>query len=88
MKINDFVTAYTLFKNKSGNEDIKETSIMVSDTEHNDQIIESTWEKQCEWRAYDSSTKIYEVSTKPSIVTWAEISALETDAQSVADYSN
>ena len=56
MKINDFVKAYTLFKNKSGNEDIKETSIMVSDTEHNDQIIESTWEKQCEWRAYDSST--------------------------------
>ena len=41
MKINDFVKAYTLFKNKSGNEDIKETSIMVSDTEHNDQIIES-----------------------------------------------
>ena len=88
MKIRDFIVAHGLFIEKSGNEDIKLTGVLVSDINHDDQISESTWEKQCEWRAYDSSTKIYECSEKPSKVTWSAIAALEGDAKKVADYSN
>ena len=43
MDINTFCKAYTLFINKSGNEDIKDTDVMVSDIYHNDTITESTW---------------------------------------------
>ena len=48
MKIRDFIVAHALFIEKSGNEDIKLTGVLVSDINHNDQITESTWEKQCE----------------------------------------
>ena len=88
MTIRDFIVAHGLFIEKSGNEDLKLTGVMVSDINHDNQITESTWEKQCEWRAYDSSTKIYECSEKPSKFTWSAISALEEDAKKVPDYSN
>ena len=46
MKINDFVKAHTLLKNQSGNEDIKETAVIISDLQGDWTITETTWEKQ------------------------------------------
>ena len=86
MDINTFVKAYTLFINKSGNEDIKDTDVMVSDIYHNDTITESTWLSMCEWRALKNG--VLDVADKNSKVTWSAIAALEEDAKKVADFSN
>jgi len=83
MDINTFLKAYTLFINKSGNEDIKDTDVMVSDIYHNDTITESTWLSMCEWRALKNG--IYDVADKQSKVTWSAIAALETEAKAVPD---
>ena len=81
MDINTFLKAYTLFINKSGNEDIKDTDVMVSDINHNNTITESTWLSMCEWRALKNG--LYDVADKPSKVTWTSLSALETEAKAV-----
>ena len=81
MDINTFLKAYTLFINKSGNEDIKDTDVMVSNIYQNDTITESTWLSMCEWRALKNG--LYDVADKPSKVTWTSLSALETEAKAV-----
>ena len=86
MDINTFVKAYTLFRNKSGNEDIKDTDVMVSDINHNDTITESTWLSMCEWRALKNG--VLDIADKSSKVTWAALSALETEAKAVSDNPN
>ena len=86
MDINTFLKAYTLFINKSGNEDIKDTDVMVSDIYHNDTITESTWLSMCEWRALKNG--VFDIADKSSKVTWAALSALETEAKAVSDNPN
>ena len=86
MDINTFVKAYTLFINKSGNEDIKDTDVMVSDIYHNNTITESTWLSMCEWRALKNG--VFDIADKSSKVTWAALSALETEAKAVSDNRN
>ena len=86
MDINTFIKAYTLFINKSGNEDIKDTDVMVSDINHNNTITESTWLSMCEWRALKNG--VLDIADKSSKVTWAAISALEEDAKKVSDNPN
>ena len=86
MDINTFLKAYTLFINKSGNEDIKDTDVMVSDIYHNDTITESTWLSMCEWRALKNG--VFDIADKSSKVTWAALSALETEAKAVSDNRN
>ena len=84
MDINTFLKAHTIFRNQAGNEDIKDTDIMVSDIYHNDTITEKTWLSMCEWRALKNG--VLDISEKPDKVTWAAISALEEDAKKVVDY--
>ena len=86
MDINTFLKAYTLFINKSGNEDIKDTDVMVSNIYHNDTITESTWLSMCEWRALKNG--VLDIADKSSKVTWAALSALETEAKAVSDNPN
>ena len=86
MDINTFLKAYTLFINKSGNEDIKDTDVMVSDIYHNNTITESTWLSMCEWRALKNG--VFDIADKSSKVTWAALSALETEAKAVSDNRN
>jgi|TARA_R100000455_G_C6170757_1_gene52265 hypothetical protein len=86
MDINTFLKAYTLFINKSGNEDIKDTDVMVSDINHNNTITESTWLSMCEWRALKNG--VLDIADKSSKVTWAALSALETEAKAVSDNPN
>ena len=86
MDINTFLKAYTLFINKSGNEDIKDTDIMVSNIYQNDTITESTWLSMCEWRALKNG--VFDIADKSSKVTWAALSALETEAKAVSDNRN
>ena len=86
MDINTFIKAYTLFINKSGNEDIKDTGVMVSDIYHNDTILETTWLSMCEWRALKNG--VLDVAEKNSKVTWSAIAALEEEAKNVANFSN
>ena len=86
MDINTFVKAYTLFINKSGNEVIKDTGVMVSDINHNNTITESTWLSMCEWRALKNG--VFDIADKSSKVTWAALSALETEAKAVSDTPN
>ena len=86
MDINTFLKAYTLFRNKTGNEDIKDTGVMVSDIYHNDTILETTWLSMCEWRALKNG--VLDVAEKNSKVTWSAIAALEEEAKKVADFSN
>ena len=86
MDINTFLKAYTLFINKSGNEDIKDTDVMVSNIYHNDTITESTWLSMCEWRALKNG--VLDIANKSSKVTWAALSALETEAKAVSDNPN
>ena len=84
MDIENFAKAYTLFINKSGNEDIKDTGVVVSNI--NNTITESTWLSMCEWRALKNG--VLDVADKNSKVTWSAIAALEEDAKKVADFSN
>ena len=86
MDINTFLKAYTLFINKSGNEDIKDTDVMVSNIYQNDTITESTWLSMCEWRALKNG--VLDIADKSSKVTWAALSALETEAKAVSDNKN
>ena len=86
MDINTFLKAYTLFINKSGNEDIKDTDVMISDIYHNNTITESTWLSMCEWRALKNG--VLDIADKSSKVTWAALSALETEAKAVSDNRN
>ncbi len=86
MDLYTFCKAYKLFKNKSGNEDIKDTDVMVSDIYHNDTITESTWLSMCEWRALKNG--VFDIADKSSKVTWAALSALETEAKAVSDNRN
>ena len=86
MDINTFLKAYTLFINKSGNEDIKDTDVMVSNIYQNDTITESTWLSMCEWRALKNG--VFDIADKSSKVTWAALSALETEAKAVSDNRN
>ena len=86
MDINTFLKAYTLFINKSGNEDIKDTDVMVSDINHNNTITESTWLSMCEWRALKNG--VLDIADKSSKVTWAALSALETQAKAVSDVNS
>tara|TARA_B100000242_G_scaffold279062_1_gene237250 strand:- start:631 stop:897 length:267 start_codon:yes stop_codon:yes gene_type:complete len=86
MDINTFLKAYKLFINKSGNEDIKDTDVMVSNIYHNDTITESTWLSMCEWRALKNG--VFDIADKSSKVTWAALSALETEAKAVSDNRN
>jgi len=83
MDITTFLKAHTLFINKAGNEDIKDTSVMVSDINYDRTITESTWLKQCEWRALKNG--LHDLADKPSKVTWSALSALETEAKAVSD---
>ena len=86
MDINTFLKAYKLFINKSGNEDIKDTDVMVSNIYQNYTITESTWLSMCEWRALKNG--VFDIADKSSKVTWAALSALETEAKAVSDNRN
>ena len=86
MNISTFGKAYTLLINKSGNEDIKDTDVWISDINQNDTITESTWLSMCEWRALKNG--VLDVADKNSKVTWSAIAALEEDAKKVADSPN
>ena len=86
MDIENFVKAYTLFINKSGNEDIKDTGVWISNINNDNTITESTWLSMCEWRALKNG--VLDVADKNSKVTWSAIAALEEDAKKVADFSN
>ena len=86
MDIENFVKAYTLFINKSGNEDIKDTGVWISNINNDNTITESTWLSMCEWRALKNG--VLDIADKNSKVTWSAIAALEEDAKKVADFSN
>ena len=86
MDINTFLKAYTLLRNKSGNEDIKDTGVVVSNINGNNTITESNWLSMCEWRALKNG--VLDVAEKNSKVTWSAIAALEEEAKKVADFSN
>ena len=86
MDINTFLKAYTLFRNKTGNEDIKDTGVIVSNINGNNTITELNWLSMCEWRALKNG--VLDVADKNSKVTWSAIAALEEDAKKVADFSN
>ena len=86
MDINTFLKAYTLLRNKTGNEDIKDTGVIVSNINGNNTITESNWLSMCEWRALKNG--VLDVADKNSKVTWSAIAALEEDAKKVADFSN
>ena len=86
MNINTFLNAHKLFRNQAGNEDIKYTDIMVSDIYHNDTVTEATWLSMCEWRALKNG--VLDIADKSSKVTWAALSALETEAKAVSDNPN
>ena len=68
MDIENFVKAYTLFINKSGNEDIKDTGVWVSNINNDSTITESTWLSMCEWRALKNG--VLDIAEKDSKVTW------------------
>ena len=51
MDINTFLKAYTLLRDKTGNEDIKDTGVIVSNINGNNTITELNWLSMCEWRA-------------------------------------
>jgi len=86
MDINTFLKAYTLLRNKTGNEDIKDTGVIVSNINGNNTITELNWLSMCEWRALKNG--VLDVADKNSKVTWSAIAALEEDAKKVADFSN
>ena len=86
MDINTFLKAYTLLRNKTGNEDIKDTGVIVSNINGNNTITESNWLSMCEWRALKNG--VLDVAEKNSKVTWSAIAALEEEAKKVADFSN
>ena len=86
MDINTFLKAYTLLRNKTGNEDIKDTGVIVSNINGNNTITESNWLSMCEWRALKNG--VLDIADKSSKVTWAEISALETQAKAVSDVNS
>ena len=86
MDINTFLKAYTLLRNKTGNEDIKDTGVIVSNINGNNTITELNWLSMCEWRALKNGG--LDVADKNSKVTWSAIAALEEDAKKVADFSN
>ena len=86
MDINTFLKAYTLFRNKTGNEDIKDTGVIVSNINGNNTITELNWLSMCEWRALKNG--VLDVADKNSKVTRSAIAALEEDAKKVADFSN
>ena len=86
MEINTFLKAYTLLRNKTGNEDIKDTGVIVSNINGNNTITELNWLSMCEWRALKNG--VLDVADKNSKVTWSAIAALEEDAKKVADFSN
>ena len=86
MDINTFLKAYTLFRNKTGNEDIKDTGVIVSNINGNNTITESNWLSMCEWRALKNG--VLDVAEKNSKVTWSAIAALEEEAKKVANFSN
>ena len=86
MDIENFAKAYTLFINKSGNEDIKDTGVWISNINNDNTITESTWLSMCEWRALKNG--VLDIADKNSKVTWSAIAALEEDAKKVADFSN
>ena len=86
MDINTFLKAYTLFRNKTGNEDIKDTGVIVSNINGNNTITELNWLSMCEWRALKNG--VLDVADKNSKITWSAIAALEEDAKKVADFSN
>ena len=86
MDINTFLKAYTLLRNKTGNEDIKDTGVIVSNINGNNTITELNWLSMCEWRALKNG--VLDVAEKNSKVTWSAIAALEEEAKKVADFSN
>ena len=86
MDINTFLKAYTLFRNKTGNEDIKDTGVIVSNINGNNTITELNWLSMCEWRALKNG--VLDVAEKNSKVTWSAIAALEEEAKKVANFSN
>ena len=86
MDINTFLKAYTLLRNKTGNEDIKDTGVIVSNINGNNTITESNWLSMCEWRALKNG--VLDVAEKNSKVTWSAIAALEEEAKEVANFSN
>ena len=83
MDINTFLKAYTLLRNKTGNEDIKDTGVIVSNINGNNTITELNWLSMCEWRALKNG--VLDVADKNSKVTWSAIAALETEAKAVPD---
>ena len=83
MDISTFMKAYTLLKTANSSD----IDVIVSDINHDNQITESTFEAQCEWRQpYRSS--LLEPIDKPSDITWSAIAEYKTEAETVADFSN
>lgn len=83
MDLNTFSKAYQLYKDDVDTD----VTIIISDSNHNDVITESTFEAQCEWRQpYRNS--IAEPIEKPDAITWSAIAAFKTQAEAQADFSN
>ena len=81
MDINKFHKCFDLWLADNTSSNIK--MMLISDVEHNGQITETTFESNTEWR--DSNGEPIEKSTE---ITWSALSAYETQANEVEDYSN
>jgi len=81
MDINKFHKCFDLWLADNTSSNIK--MMLISDVEHNGQITKTTFENNTEWR--DSNGEPIEKSAE---ITWDALSAYETQANEVEDYSN
>ena len=83
MDINTFIKAYNLYKADASSD----VSVVVSDSNHDNQITEGTFEQQCEWRQ-PYRTALLEPVEKPESITWSAIAAFQSDAEAQPDFTN
>ena len=81
MNINKLHKCFDLWLVDNSSSDIK--MMMISDVEHNGQITKTTFESNTEWRNSNG-----EPIEKSADITWASLSAYETQAETVPDNSN
>ena len=81
MNINNFHKCFDLWLADNSSSLVK--GMIVSDVEYNGEITETTFENNTEWR--DSNGEPIEKSAE---ITWSALSAYETQAEQIADYSN
>ena len=85
MKLVDFIKAFDLLKAKAGNETIKDWFVLTSDLNSDGKILQSNWEKHCEWRKPETKDgkTILIPTDKDDLITWSAIAALEEEAKKV-----